>query len=160
MGKRQRISGSSNPNLLIAVGEKPMAEGGQSDELRRLQSVVGDDVVHISCGLGGEGTRLRCWFLISTLDDNTITDSQAKLIEHTFIRIAKRMDSRIEHCEVKLNYVTFVALMSLDSAVGELIERGIRKTNSSEEILRFHYFVVNTHIPVQNEIDQYLNEWR
>ena len=114
------------------------------------------DVGMVMTGLGGEGERLRYFFLIRSKDDIALTESQKKTVKQAFSYTCGRYDSLLETIEVKRDYVTAEVLIPMDVAVGEVIEGGIEKSNTFGEFLDPDYYVTNVEIPSEAEILRYL----
>jgi len=110
----------------------------------------------IFSGTGGDGERLRYYFIISSKDN--FTDDQKDMIEKKFKETAGKLDSKIETIDFVKNYALIMALVSMDVAVGNLIETSIKSCNNGNKFLRFHYFATNIKKPDEEEIRKYLDE--
>lgn len=119
--------------------------------------MTGDDgdKIEITTGAGGDGQRLRYYFVVSSIK-KVLDVGHKKLILQVFKNIAKKFDLKIEYTDFGLNHFLISVLVPWTVAVGELIEQGIKAINKKQNILRFHYLVVNTHKPNNEEISQYL----
>jgi hypothetical protein len=115
-----------------------------------------DDESIIMGGLGGNAKSLRYCFVLSKESGNFSDDDKNKLAS-ALKEVSQKMKSKIEKVEFNKNYSRLVALVSNDTAVEDLIESAIEKMNDPLPILRVHYFVVNTHILSDSEIEEYLD---
>lgn len=106
----------------------------------------------ISTGLGGKNNKLRYFFLILSHSDAPFNDNQKKIIEKNFIDVANSFNSEIEEINFDINYAGMIALVSMDVAVGMVIEEGIKKCNQKSLFIFQHYFVTNCEIPKKEEI--------
>ncbi|OHA15724.1 MAG: hypothetical protein A3B08_01765 [Candidatus Taylorbacteria bacterium RIFCSPLOWO2_01_FULL_43_44] len=123
---------------------------GENDETADDATIMG--------GLGGDAKRLRYCFVVSTEKSRDITKEEKQKIWDTIKKIDKSHRSQAEKVEFKRNYAKVVSLIPMDVACGTYIEDIINKSNEPRTFLRFHYFVVNTHILTHHEIDTYLKE--
>ncbi|OHA02144.1 MAG: hypothetical protein A3A44_03250 [Candidatus Sungbacteria bacterium RIFCSPLOWO2_01_FULL_60_25] len=108
-------------------------------------------------GLGGDGKRLRYCFVVSSLKGHPFSIDQEETI-----RAALKEDSdhvKTEKIEFGENYAVVTPLVLIEGAVGEFIESLINYCNKPVPFLRFHYFVVNTHLLSKEEINEYLQKF-
>ncbi len=115
-----------------------------------------DEQMMISSLGGGDGKRLRFWVVLSTKNSKTKFDKKSRdgLTKNLNQHFAK-FDSIIEDSYWGDDYLLLTALQSMDVAIDDLIVP-IMKNNS--DLLKFHYFVVNTGRPTDQEIEEYLSE--
>lgn len=115
-----------------------------------------DEQMMISSPGGGDGKRLRFWVVLSTKNSETKFDkkSQVKLTRNLNQHFSE-FDSIIENIDWHDNHLLLTALQSMDVAVDDLIVP-IMQNNS--DLLKFHYLVVNTGRPTDQEIEAYLSE--
>jgi len=59
------------------------------------------------------------------------------------LEIALKTDSEIEMVEYGKNYIYFIILISFDVAVATVLDGFLDIISKSENILKYHYFVVN-----------------
>lgn len=114
----------------------------------------------VAGGAGGIGNRLRCYFLLTGVDNQPFTVIEKKGIQDVFTAVSKEHDSIIEKVEFGETYSLFTALIPLDVAPAELIENGIHACNAKHELLRKQYFVTNMQKPTQKKIAEYLKGQR
>ncbi len=117
-----------------------------------------EDQVVIMSGAGGDGRRMRWYFVLSAKDNKPFADHEQKIISNKLNEISNLLDSKIENIEFQEYAVLVTAMVSFEVAVGKLIEDVIRACNKGKRFLRFHYFVVNTKKPSQEDIQEYLDE--
>lgn len=108
-------------------------------------------------GLGGEGQKLRYCFAVS-VEKSEFSEKDKTLLNTMLQHIAHGMKANIEEAVFSRNYLRVVTLIPMDIAVGDFIESVIDRSNASEYLLRQHYFVVNTHILSDKEIEDYIKE--
>ncbi len=106
-------------------------------------------------GAGGDGKRLRCYFVVRSAKKADFSDSERKIIRDGFKKTSKELDCKIEKIEFQNNSALITVLVPIDIAVSELIEMGIEICNSKKEILDSYYFVTNVKKPSKEEIAEF-----
>src|SRR3989344_6448882 len=116
------------------------------------------DTIEITTEAGGDGTRLRYYFVMSSADGQNFSAEQKKFVLSAFKQITKEIDAKVENIEFSKNYALITALIPLDFPVGGFVEDVITVSNLDTKILKHHYLVVNTQKQTQEEIEGYLKE--
>ncbi len=93
------------------------------------------------------------------MDEKSFSVDQKKLISQIFAKIAKISDAKIENNNFHNQHVLISVLIPVTIAIGDFIERCIKDCNKKKGLLKFHYFVTNTHKPSKEETEQYLEEF-
>jgi len=106
-------------------------------------------------GFGGSENKLRFCFAIST-EKHQFTEADKAHIQGALQNTARELKSKLEEMFFSKNYLRVTVLVPMDIAVGDFIEDVIANSNASEPLLRQHYFVVNTHILSNKEIENYI----
>ena len=112
----------------------------------------------ISTGLGGRENRLRYCFVIRSNDGAPFHQRQMNIIQEQFKRTCEELEAELESLSFQKNYLIANALISMDVAIGNFIERGIETCNKEEPCLKFHYYVTNVRPPTTKDIQEYLKE--
>ncbi|MCX6807258.1 MAG: HEAT repeat domain-containing protein [Patescibacteria group bacterium] len=113
--------------------------------------------VSIMTGAGGDGSRLRFYFIIGTENNKPLTKLQKENIEKNFDHISKKLDSKIEQLEFGKNYVLIKSLLSMEIVPDDLIMTSIKKCNQPTRFLCEHYYVNNVKKPSKQDIFEYLD---
>lgn len=121
------------------------------------EGIFSDETLIMS-GLGGEGNRLRCYFVISTLEDKDFSQHQRDIAREEFDRVSDKLDSKVEEIEFSKNYALIKILVSIDTALQDVIDQGIIACNLEERFLRFHFYATNIRKPISKDIQEYLDE--
>ncbi len=66
------------------------------------------------------------------------------------------MRSEVEDFEFHGSYVMIKMLTSVDVAFGKVIDTFLDLCSTKKRILRYHYFMINTHKPTKKDIEEYL----
>ena len=112
----------------------------------------------ISTGLGGKANKLRYYFIISSKNELPFSEVQKNLIQDKFKYVCMKHNSEIEEINFQKNYSIVKILISMDVAVGNIIEEGIEECNKVGNFIYFHYYVTNVSKPTKEEIIEYLKE--
>lgn len=107
--------------------------------------------------MGGKGNELRYFAVIGSKHNITLTGVQKRIIKEDLLKIASKTDSKIEEIEFGKNYVLFTILIPFDIAVATALDNFLNIISRDKNILKYHYFVVNTYKITKSEIDEYLN---
>jgi hypothetical protein len=114
----------------------------------------------ISTGLGGKDNKIRYCFVIRSKDGMSFQKKQQEIIQDQFKRTCAKLDSVLENISFQNNFLSASILVSMDVAVGDVIEHGIENCNKEEPYLKFHYYVTNVSPPTEKDIKEYLEEIR
>lgn len=108
----------------------------------------------ISTGLGGKGDRLRYYFLVLPLTDETFSSTQKKILKDEFSQACKNLNSMMEMMDLTDKYAGFTVLVPMDVAIGSVIDTGIKNCNEMGEFVFGYYYVTNQDIPDADEIEK------
>ncbi len=114
-------------------------------------SLTDNSAGFISSGLGGIDNRLRYYFLILPLAEESFTKTHKKVIRDELQLVCKSLNSFVESVELSDLFVGLTILVPMDVAVGTVIETGIKKCNELGDFVFEHYYVTNQSIPDQSE---------
>lgn len=126
-------------------------EATQENDLFHEKAFIGTE-------LGGEGRRLRYFVVISTENSSSFSQEQKAIVTNKFSNICQKFGAKMEEIIFNKNYVVIKILVSMDVAVGDVIEKAINLCTEQQKFLRFHYFVTNVKKPSRLEIKRYLEE--
>ena len=143
-----------NPDPALAQWSKvALYECRMALESELLEEPVGV----ISTGLGGAQHRLRYLVAIG-LWCAPLHEAQRRRLESAWRTACERYDSVLEHVHVHPTHVLLTLLVSMETAVGTVIDEGIAAANGDAPILRRNYFVTNVAVPTDEEIQRILTE--
>lgn len=118
-------------------------------------SLSGKRVGLISAGLGGNGNMLRYIVVVGFLKSE-LRHEQKQIIEESFQHSCRHYASEAEEFNFKSSYVKISLLVSMDIAVGSVIEESIQVVNERTSCLYDDYFVTNVNQPTEEIIQRYL----
>ena len=114
----------------------------------------------ISTGLGGKDNKFRYYFIVSSKDGLTFSETDKNTLKREFETISQKYNSEIEEINFEPNYAILRTLIPMDFAAGEVIEEGIRECNKVDDFLYFHYYLTNVRKPSNEEVFKYFEEIR
>jgi hypothetical protein len=121
-----------------------------------LESSLSDkNVGLISAGLGGKENMLRYVVVVGFLKPD-LHSEQKRIIEESFQYICSHNSSKTEAFDFKSSYIKVSLLVSMDIAVGSVIEESIQLVNEKISCLYDGYFVTNVNQPTEKDIQNYL----
>ena len=112
----------------------------------------------VSSPLGGVMHRLRYYVVISAKVGKNFTNQQKDVINTKFRIVSESYDSKIEKITFFGCYALIKILVSVNKAVGKVVDKALEPLSKRGGFLRFHYLCVNTHKPISQEIRKYLKE--
>ncbi len=117
-----------------------------------LENHLSDESIgFVSSGLGGKGNKLRYYFVLKS--EENIEKDRESLIINELRNICKQNDSEFEDVENNGNYVLIKILVSVDFAIGDIIEKLISKCLFIEK----EYMCTNVEKPTIEFIEKWGN---
>ncbi len=118
-----------------------------------LENSLGDESNGlIITGMGGVGERLRYYFFVLPLMEQSFNILHKDIIRDEFTIVCQDFNSIIETFHYSDNYVGLTILMPMDVAIGKLIDTGIQKCNELGVFVLESYYVTNMEVPEESEI--------
>lgn len=111
-----------------------------------------ESIAFVSSGLGGKDNRLRYYFVIKS--EKKIEKEKELIIVDELLKICKRSDSEFEEIENQGNYVLIKVLVSIDFAIGNVIDQLINKCPFVDE----GYLCTNVEKPTNKFINKWIND--
>lgn len=106
----------------------------------------------ILSGLGGKGNKLRYYFVLTSLEE--ITDARARFIEGEILEVCRNRDSEMEDFERATHYVLVRILVSVEEAIGEVIE----DISEACPFLEKEFICTNVEKPTHEFISRWIND--
>lgn len=115
-----------------------------------LENQLSDEPIgFISSKLGGKENKLRYYFAIKSVEK--INQEKELIILKELHKICKRKDSEFEEIENHSNYVLIKILVSIDFAIGNVIEELINKCPFVDK----EYLCTN----IEKPTNEFINKW-
>jgi hypothetical protein len=117
-----------------------------------------ENVGIISTGLGGAQHRLRYVAVVGLLC-MPLHEMKQDSLEEAWRTVCGRHDSMLERIQFYPGYMMVTLLVSMETAVGTVIEESIATANNVDgTVLQHDYFVTNVNVPTDEEIQRILKE--
>lgn len=114
----------------------------------------------IITGLGGRGNKFRYFITIPSRKNAALKSGLKTKIKKDFNALFSQTEAKIEDVIVHPDHIRVMLLISMDCSVDEIVLPLIKKLNSISDQFCKHYFMVNTNIPSDDEIQDYVDEIR
>jgi hypothetical protein len=124
----------------------------QESRMTLESSLLDENQVIISTGLGGKGKRLRYFAALASKDDKFFTVLQKKLIEKEIDFTLKKHDGEIEKIEFDENYCSFLIIVPLNVYIKDLITAAIDECNQIGDFIDTKFILTNVKIFSKEEI--------
>lgn len=121
-------------------------------------SLLDEQQVFISTGLGGSGEKLRYFIVGKLKSELEYTDSQKKIITTEVNHYFKTKDSEIEKIDFFEKYFTLICLMPIQVDFNEVIKPAIAEINLYGDFIAKNYLITNVKILNKTEIETYFNK--
>jgi len=119
-------------------------------------SLLDENQVIISTGLGGKGKKLRYFTVLASKEGAPFSDLQKKLIEKELNFSMKKQDGEVEQIEFYENYATFLAIVPLNVSIKELIKLAIDECNQIGNFINLKFILTNVK---KLSIDEIVDSW-
>lgn len=115
-----------------------------------------DEICKIVSGAGGDGQRMRFFFVLSSVKSQSFTTEQKNAIKQCAQTADEKLESHTEKISFGENYVLLSVLIPMEVAPEEYFQSIYKSTNLQKKILRYHYYCTNLAKPTPKEIKEYL----
>ncbi len=121
-------------------------------------SLLEENQVFISTGLGGKGRKLRYFIVVIYSKNKEIGNVQRKVIENEFNFVLEKYDSEIEIIQHSNFFSKVKALIPINIPINEVIKRAIAECNQYGNFLEIEYIITNVKVLDDKEITDFLNK--
>ncbi len=112
----------------------------------------------IMSGAGGDGQRLRYYFIFSAEKSRTLTTAQKTLVKKSAKLVDKELAGKTERMEFGKTHILLTVLLPMDVSAEMYFQDMYKAVNNIKEVLRYHYYCNNVQKPTPEDIQEYLNE--
>ena len=124
-----------------------------------LESDLSDEKqIFISTGLGGRGSKLRFFALLSSSELEPFSPYQRELVEREFPFFLEKFNIEIESLVIEENYITLVFLINFSMNMKQALEEAVTECNQYGDFLNSRYLITNTKIYNREEIEEELKK--
>ena len=106
--------------------------------------------------LGGKGDKTRYYVVLSKKHNQPLTDKEKRSLSEMLYKVAKKKKSEVEDIEFGSSYMLIKMLVSIYIALQDVIDAFLDVGSTDMDILRYHFFSINTHKPTKKDITEYL----
>ena len=130
----------------------------QESRMMMESSLLDENQVFISTGLGGKGNKLR-YFIVGFLNnDSEFNDSQKNLLKKEFEYSLTKYDSEIESIRFEGKYALITALIPLQEPIKEMLKTAIFECIDLGMDISEHFMVTNVKKMEIDEIEKFIDE--
>ncbi len=127
----------------------------QSSKMLLESSLLGENQVFISTGLGGKGTKLRYFVVLSSKTGEPFTDVQQKIIKGEFGFTLKNFDAELESLDRDGKYTTLLAIVPIKVSIKILFKKAVEECNNFGDFVNQNFIVTNVKKMTEEEIDKF-----
>lgn len=115
-----------------------------------------EETFMVMSGAGGDGQRLRYYFIFSSEKFRTFTVAQKNLIKESAKFVDKHLGGKTEKIGFSKSSVLLSVLLPMDVSAEMYFQEMYKAANGKKEILRYHYYCNNVQKPTPKDIQEYL----
>ncbi len=124
----------------------------QESRMTIESSLLNENQVIISTGLGGKGKKLRYFSVLASADNKEFTDLQKRLISKELEFALKKVDGEVEKIDFAENYTTLVALVPLTVSIKDVIQSAVNECNQIGDFVSSKFILTNVKVFTIDEI--------
>jgi hypothetical protein len=133
----------------------------QESRMLIQSSLLDEQQVFISTGLGGKGQKLRYYVVFVNKNQNeNLTPTQQKLLKDELVYGLKQNDGEFESMDFSLGFSTVLVMLPLQSDLKKLFRNIIDECNQYGDFLDDDMIVTNVKVMTRNEILEMLKQNR
>jgi hypothetical protein len=130
----------------------------QESRMHLESSLLDQNQVFISTGLGGKGLNLRYFVVFISKDDRIINETQKKIIQSELEYTLTKNESLLEKIEFNDKYTAFSVLIPITISIGDLFKGTISECNKLGNFLKNNFLITNMKEFSMDEIEQFIND--
>lgn len=124
----------------------------QESRMTIESSLLDENQVIISTGLGGKGKKLRYFAALATKEAQNFSVLQKRLVAKELEFALRKYDGEIEALDFNNNYCTFLSLVPLNVSIKELIKLSIEECNQIGDFISERFILTNVKVLSIEEI--------
>jgi hypothetical protein len=130
----------------------------QESRMTIESSLLDENQVIISTGLGGKGKKLRYFSVLSSKTGISFSALQQKLIEKELDFAIRKQDGEIEKIDFFENYSTFLSIVPLNISIKDVIKNAIIECNQIGDFISPKFILTNVRVLTLEEIKDSWNK--
>ena len=119
---------------------------------------LNESQVFISTGLGGKGSKLRYFVVITSKSGSYFSDIQKKIIKSEFEFSLGKNNSELEEISFSDSFATLLVLIPLNIPINDVFETAVKECNEFGNFLTDDFIVTNVKAMTNQEIVKFLEE--
>jgi hypothetical protein len=146
---------ANNPDNLL----KSWAKLALQESKMQLESTLLDEnQIIISTGLGGKGTNLRYFIVLFSENNKSFTDLHQKIIKNEFESELSKNNSIIEEIEYGTNYASLLALMPITTIIHNILKNAVNECNIYGNFVKENFIITNVKKLTEAEINEFIEK--
>lgn len=121
-------------------------------------SLLDENQVFISTGMGGKGNLLRYFVVIISENSDEFNNTQKKLIFGEVEYSLKKYNAEIEDANFEGKYATLTCLIPLEAPIKDIFQTAIDECNELGNFISDNFIVTNVKKLTAKEIDEFLEK--
>ncbi|MFA6400646.1 MAG: hypothetical protein WCX31_03335 [Salinivirgaceae bacterium] len=130
----------------------------QENKMLLESTLLNENQVFISTGLGGKGVMLRYFIVLIGLENNEFIDFQKKLITSEFDFILKANQSELETITFFDNYATLLVLIPFEIPIQKIFRSAVDECNQFGNFLKPNFLITNVKVLSNKEIKDFVEK--
>lgn len=121
-------------------------------------SLLDENQIFISTGLGGKGSKLRYFIVLFTKSGNKFNKVQQKVIRNEFEYILDKNEADVEDITFSKNFSSLMVLLPLTSAIHSILKAAIDECNQYGGFIKESFIITNVKQLTEEEITTFINK--
>ena len=130
----------------------------QESKMHIESSLLDENQLFISTGLGGKGTKLRYFSVLIGKNSIPFDETMKKLISSELEFSLKKANAEIEKIKFSKNYAIIVSLIPLQADIRTIFKSVINECNKLMDFLRDNFLITNVKEFTLTEIEKFIAE--
>jgi hypothetical protein len=130
----------------------------QENKMLLESTLLDENQVFISTGLGGKGTMLRYFIVLIGFETSEFADFQKKLITSEFDFMLKSNQSELEKISFFDNYATLLVLIPFEVPIQKIFRAAVDECNQFGNFLKPNFLITNVKVLSNKEIKDFIEK--
>jgi len=130
----------------------------QESKMLLESSLLDENQIFISTGLGGKGTKLRYFVVLFSNSDESFNDFQQRIIKNEFEFVLTKSDAEIEEISFKDNFASIMVLVPINSILQTIFENAIEISNEYGNFIKKDFIITNVKKLSKAEIVEFIEK--
>ena len=126
----------------------------QESRMTIESSLLNENQIIISTGLGGKGKKLRYFAVLSSVNDVEFSNLQKRLIQKELEFGFNKVDGEIENLDFVENYATLLAIVPITISIKNTIKSAINECNQIGDFISEKFILTNVKVFTIDEIKE------